>query len=230
MNKGFFAAVAATALLVASAASATVVGDFQLNGSTANGAGGGVTLTDNSAGGLGATGITFDANQGPTVTGLGVLDVYTIETNFKFDNVNGYRKVTDFYDRVSDNGFYVHDGRFNFYPVNTGAGLFSAGDSITAVLTRDASKLVTVYLDGVSQFNFTDDTDLAKINNTLHFFRDDFATSQGEASAGFVNYIRISDTADAPTSAAPEPAAWALMIGGFGAAGVMIRRRRAAVA
>jgi PEP-CTERM motif len=32
------------------------------------------------------------------------------------------------------------------------------------------------------------------------------------------------------TAAVPEPASWALMIGGFGAAGVALRRRRAAVA
>ena len=32
------------------------------------------------------------------------------------------------------------------------------------------------------------------------------------------------------TGAVPEPASWALMIGGFGAAGVALRRRRAAVA
>lgn len=35
-----------------------------------------------------------------------------------------------------------------------------------------------------------------------------------------------SITFDAPTSGAPEPAAWALMIGGFGLAGATFRRRR----
>lgn len=33
-----------------------------------------------------------------------------------------------------------------------------------------------------------------------------------------------------PNAAVPEPAAWALMIAGFGGAGVMLRRRRGAVA
>ena len=225
MNKSFFAAVAATALLAASAASAAVVGDFQLNGSLANGAGGGAILSDNTMGGLGPSGIDFGANQGPTVTGLGTLAEYTIETNFSLDSVSSYRKVVDFFDRVSDGGFYVLNGRLNFYPFATGPDEFVGGQAVTAVLTRDASKLVTAYLNGVSQFSFVDTTDQALINGALHFFRDDFATGQGEASSGFVNYIRISDTAGAPT-VVPEPAAWALMIMGFGAVGAVVRRRR----
>ena len=35
---------------------------------------------------------------------------------------------------------------------------------------------------------------------------------------------------DRPTAAVPEPAAWALMIVGFGAAGAVVRRRKAALA
>ncbi|MBL8552793.1 MAG: PEP-CTERM sorting domain-containing protein [Phenylobacterium sp.] len=39
-----------------------------------------------------------------------------------------------------------------------------------------------------------------------------------------------SDLGPGPSAAVPEPAAWALMIGGFGMAGAMFRRRRAVAA
>jgi hypothetical protein len=66
--------------------------------------------------------------------------------------------------------------------------------------------------------------------NPLTFFTDDAATAQGEASTGFVDYIRIFDTAITPgeanPTAVPEPATWAMFIGGFGLVGGAMRRRR----
>jgi hypothetical protein len=50
--------------------------------------------------------------------------------------------------------------------------------------------------------------------------------------SGFANHDVINwefRDAFAPIDAVPEPGAWALMIGGFGLAGAMLRRRRAAV-
>jgi hypothetical protein len=43
-------------------------------------------------------------------------------------------------------------------------------------------------------------------------------------------YNAAVDNVSLTTSSAPEPAAWALMIGGFGLAGASLRRRKAAVA
>ncbi|HEY1154389.1 MAG TPA: PEPxxWA-CTERM sorting domain-containing protein, partial [Pseudolabrys sp.] len=66
--------------------------------------------------------------------------------------------------------------------------------------------------------------------------QDDFGVS-GEASSGFVDYIRIYDTAltaqevaalvpPGTAPAVPEPATWAMMIAGFGLAGAAIRSRQ----
>ena len=44
---------------------------------------------------------------------------------------------------------------------------------------------------------------------------------------GGTTYAPVKITVDSVAAAVPEPAAWALMIGGFGMAGAMFRRRRA---
>lgn len=229
--KHLFAVVAAATSLISSAASAVTLADFQLNGSTANGVGGSIALTDNSIAGLGATGITFGANAGPTITGLGAISVYTLETRFSVDAVSGYRKIVDFFDRASDSGLYNLSGALNFYPVITGpTGQITAGNMLTLTLARDAANIVTGSVNGVQQFTFNDAGNLAVISNTLHFFRDDTAVG-GEAATGFVDYIRLADAGGfTATAAIPEPATWAVMIMGFGAAGAMLRRRRAAAA
>lgn len=223
-NKSLFAGFTAAALLIASSASAALVADFQLNNSLANGAAGGVTLTDNTMGGLGATGIVFGAEEGPTLNNLGLISVYTLEIGATLDAVNGYRKIADFSGRTSDIGLYTLNGDIDFYPFAFGpGGTLSAGSPFVVKLTRDASSLVTGYFNGVSQFSFLDTGGDAVINGSLHLFQDDFAVP-GEAASGFIDYVTLD------TGAVPEPGTWALMIGGFGMAGAMIRRRKALAA
>ena len=80
--------------------------------------------------------------------------------------------------------------------------------------------------------SFSDSSNLATINSELHFFRDDFATGQFEAAPGFVDYIRVYDTALTAAEVAglgngtvPEPASWIMLIAGFGLIGAAMRRR-----
>ena len=227
MKTFLLAAVAASALLVASSASAALVGDFQLNNSLANGVGAnGVTLSNN-MGTLGATGIAFGANNGPTITGLGMLTEYTLETRFSFANLDGYRKIADFFDRASDTGFYTLGQNLNFYPIAfPGGNPFAANTLATATLSRTSLGQLTGYVNGVKQFSVLDVDNLAVINNTLHMFRDDFATGEGESSSGFVDYVTINSSSF-QGGGVPEPATWAMMLMGFGGLGAMIRRRRA---
>jgi hypothetical protein len=223
------AAVAATAVIMAAgAASATTIADFELNGNLTNSAGGTITLTDNSGGGLGATGITFGANGGPTLNNLGTLSVYTLETRFDFSTVSGYRKIADFFNKSSDTGLYVLNGDINFFDEAFGSGAVVApGQLVTVDLTRNGSGLVTGYVNGVSQFSFTDSTGLAVINGTLNLFQDDANTSFNEASPGFVDYIKLSDVGgfSGGGGGVPEPAAWAMMVLGVGAIGAALRMR-----
>jgi hypothetical protein len=234
---------AASALGLAASAQATLVADFELNGSLANSAGTAATLTNNGATQT-ATGLDFAINQGPTLSGLGALAAYTIDMTFTIDALNGprgngYIKLIDFSNLTSDNGYYSHNGYMNSYPLGDqgAAPEFAANTPIRLTLSRDNAGLITAYIDDALIYSASDPFDFSKTAidglNPLTFFQDDSATAYGEASAGSLDYIRIYDTAitpgDATPAAVPEPATWAMFIGGFGLVGASMRRKRAAV-
>ena len=96
-----------------------------------------------------------------------------------------------------------------FYSNNgggTGTGTVSVGNLVNVPLSHSGG---TSYTQFVQSF-------IAGPTNTLTF------ASTNDGSGGlFLDAINIS--------AAPEPATWAMMIGGFGMAGVALRRRKAQV-
>lgn len=229
----WFRALAVAALVAAAPLQAAVIGDFRLDGSLDNQAGGPLTLTSN-GGTLGATGINFGVNQGPTISGLSSPADFSIEFRFSFDTLGGYRKLVDFLDLTADAGVYAYDRTLNFYPCCGSAPVFTQGQLATVVLTRDSAGSVFGYVDGAQVLALTDFSQTVNVTK-LHFFRDDSGTGS-EASAGFVDYIRIYDTAltgaevaaltpPGSAPAVPEPATWAMMISGFGLAGAAMRRR-----
>jgi PEP-CTERM motif len=225
----------ALAAFSATPAQAAVIGDFRLNGNLTNSAGGSLSIANN-GGTLGATGITFGANQGPTISGFSSPAAYSIELAFSFDTVSGYRKILDFQNRASDTGFYVLGSRLNFFPVASGpTGDFVAGQIARVVLTHDGSATAG-FVGNNQRWSFGGGANsLANISSVLQVFRDDFATGGGEASSGFVDYIRVYDTAltagqvsallPPGAGAVPEPSSWALMLAGFGLVGGAMRRR-----
>lgn len=223
-------AAAIACSIMAAPASAALVANFQLNGSLADSLGG-PDITNN-GGTLGATGITFAANAGPSLGGFSNTGVFSVVMGFSFNDLGGYRKILDFANRTSDAGLYNLSTSLNFYPVNsTISGQFQPGVVHRVVFTRDAAKKVVSYVDGNAGLTFTDSSDLAVIGSVLNFFRDDFAVGPFESSSGFVDYIQIYDTAlteSQVVNGVPEPSSWALMIAGFGLVGAAMRRRAAA--
>lgn len=230
MKKSLRAVFCASAMVLGTqAASAAVLFNYNLNGSFAD-SNGGAAIAPN-GGSLESNGYTFAANQGLTIDlGGQALNEYAIETRFSFDTVGGYRKVVDFFNRGSDTGFYVLNSQIMFYNVvSPGGSSVTAGELATVRISRDSTGLVTGSVNGATQFTFQDNGNLAAFNGTnINLFMDDFATGQGEASGGYVDYVRVFDTADGvlPPGGVPEPSAWALLILGFGTVGGAMRARR----
>lgn len=194
-------------------------------------------------------GMRFTANQGPLVSGaFANPGVYSMEMFFSFDALTNYRRIVDLNDRKSDNGLYLLSGDVHFFgpvrPVDTN---YQPGQMLHIVLTRDEDQVVRGYGQGAQLFSFSDTTGhdfglLSGPDGLVRFFRDDTT----EASAGFVDFIRLYDRVltDAevaalygggmplrqfeapPVTGVPEPASWAMLILGFGGIGAALRRRR----
>jgi len=122
---------------------------------------------------------------------------YSIEVLFRFDLLDGYRKVIDFKNGSADDGLYVLDGCLTFFPKEQDALTKIGSDSyVQIVLTRDVADRVVGYVDGLRQFAFNDRGGIAKIggSDSLRFFVDDVTTTR-EWSSGAVSQIRLFDQA-----------------------------------
>jgi len=146
---------------------------------------------------IGRAVLSFARGSGLSLTPTGVIDgtEYTIEVLFRFDRLNGYRKIIDFKDGSYDDGLYVFYGCLNFYPRHMRSSIPIEADSyVQVVLTRDASARVVGYVDGIRQFAFRDTAALAEIaSESLRFFVDDSVTEGVESSSGAVSQIRLYD-------------------------------------
>jgi hypothetical protein len=225
MKNALLGLTALVSFAFANPAHATLLHNYDLNGSLTDSLGG-PSLTAH-GGVLGASDYSFGANQGLSLGGLNLAadGAYEIEMGFSLDNTNGYRKIIDFSSLVSDFGLYALSSSLNFYPVVSGnSGVIPSNQMVNLMIARTTTGSVSASVDGVPQFSFIDSTGIA-LSNVLNFFIDDFATSQGEASAGHVDYIRISGTGS--VSAVPLPAALPLLAMGLAGLGFAGRRRRA---
>ena len=188
------------------AATATAVHIYKLNGSFADELGGPALVP--AGGTLNATNYSFEPNQGLALSnGLPDPGSYSIEVVFRFATTNSWRKIIDFKDLASDSGLYNLNTALQLYPFPQGpSGAFTANvDTHLAVTRDDITDEFTGYVNGVQQFVLTDsgeDTVFTGVDNIAHFFKDDFATSQGEASAGVVDRIVIYDGVLTPAQVA----------------------------
>ena len=130
-------------------------------------------------------------------TGVVANDAYAVVAQFRFDNVQGYRRILDFKNGTSDGGLYVLDRRLVFYPQALGGtnAPIAANTFVQVGLTRTAAGTVTGYVNGVKQFSFDDSMTQSAVidsNNTLRFFQDNTSGgATGEHSAGAVARIRL---------------------------------------
>jgi hypothetical protein len=224
---------------------------YNLNGTFADQFGGPSLVS--LGGSLGATGYTFGVGQGLSLSNVLLSSTYSIVFRSRLDDVNGpdgYFKMVDFQNRLSDNGYYNKSGAADFYDTFTEvlgpAGAYTSNGTSITVLTRDASGIFSAYVDGVEQFSFNDaagDAIFSGPNAIAHFFIDDTAEENNESPSGFVDYIATYDHTlnddeisalyqaggVSEVTATPEPATITLMATGlFGVLGVARRRRKAA--
>jgi hypothetical protein len=157
------------------------------------------TFMTDTVDGASTTVLKFPNNNGvalsPT-TGVIPNDVYTVLMLFKFDEANKRRRILDFKNGTSDNGLYAEaDNNLRFAPAASGSGSpIMANKYVQIALVRDGAGVVTGYVDGVQQFQFTDTNNDAVIdsNNTLRFFQDNTSGGgTGEASAGSIARLRL---------------------------------------
>ena len=196
-----------------------------------------VLFIDGDSSNAGQGGLTFDS------TGLLTSDSYSIALTFQFlDGTDAWRRIVDVQERQSDNGFYVDpSNQLAIYPVNGSSADFTTGVYRNVALTVGPGNQVNAYIDGgASMFSATSLMNIGP-NGIINLFLDNVAGGgQNEwsrsriAVANFYDGVLTSDEVfginQNPIPGVPEPSTWAMMIMGFGAAGMMVRRRREGLA
>jgi len=113
LSQTVIACISALIMLAGVASSARANSFFYfLDNNTLADANGGPPLV--SYGGTLSNGYTFGVQQGLSLSGTGIFDVYSIDIHFYFSDVNasfnGYERILDFKNRTSDSGLYSLNG------------------------------------------------------------------------------------------------------------------------
>ncbi len=122
---------------------------------------------------------------------------YSIETYVALDDAGGgLRKIIDFKNLTTENGFYDNANKVIFKSPDTTSGEFFDDKVWTFVtLTRNGTtKLTTIYANGQYVSSFKDTKNNLAVydaNKKLTFFEDDTTNQQQDASSGKVALINI---------------------------------------
>jgi hypothetical protein len=242
LSRAVIACISATMMLPAAASIAGAdTFTYELNGSYAE-SNGGPSLVPY-GGTLGQTGYTFGVQQGLSLSGTGIFDVYSIDIQFYFDDINaspnGYERILEFKNLASDTGLYNKNGFLiffiagNTYTLSPGP-VFASGQIADLLVTRSSTDIFSAYVNGTFAFSLLDSAGLATFSgpdNVVWFFMDDFqsiATGFPEAGSGFVDFIQVTT----PAAPVPGPIAGAglpgLILASAGLLGWWRRRKKTA--
>lgn len=202
---------------------------YNFNGNL-NEAGGGPTLTEVGAGitGFGSTSIcgsaadntyTFPSGRGLRMDVAAPVSVYSVELWFTMTTTAGYRRILDYSGLTSDCGLYELSGGSTLYCVGGSGGAIAANTNTHIIVTRDASNLYSVYVNGCPVWSVTDGGGTAIISaaNDLILFKDNGT----EESAGSCALFNFYDVALSPAQASAKYNAVCPASGTPGVPGVM---------
>jgi Secretion system C-terminal sorting domain/Concanavalin A-like lectin/glucanases superfamily len=143
----------------------------------------------------------FNKNAGITFTDAAdtVLSdsTYTLEMLVKFNDLNNWSRVVDFFGGTSDEGIYALNGKINYYArALTSTSSIKDGQYIhLTVMRNNATKGLRVFANGTFAYTVFDTFGVAigygnprKVN----FFADDTAVGN-EASAGTIAWLNVYD-------------------------------------
>jgi hypothetical protein len=194
-------AVAVCLHVAAPAGAATLVGDYQLQGTRAS-SGAGPDLTDvggtnsfqsDSVMGVSRQVLAFPEGSGLRMSPAGLgTSPYSVVTTFRLDATSGFRKLLDSSGGIDDEGIYDYFGQADFY----GTSEFKSTDPVFTQGVYATMAVVGFGLGGTQIWvNGTEvvgsDEGLPAAMDSLRFFIDDTSGMGNENSAGAVSCIRV---------------------------------------
>lgn len=175
-------------------------------------------------------GFNIDVNQNISTS-------YTIGLRFSFNLVSGYKRIIDFSNGSSDNGFYFLNGKLNFFPYGTGPTSISSNQLVDLVVTRSSDGTFKAYfvVNGilVTPPELTSSTGTFAIPTLVNgkprfgFFYDDTSYPGEATDRGKVYGIKMWDAAlnESQIQAALNPKATLANVTVDGVTGVAITPR-----
>jgi hypothetical protein len=185
--------------LAPTASAATLVGDYQFQSTEAS-SGPGPVLTETGGGGptsfqnenvMGTSRqvLTFPEGTGLSMSpSVGTGDVpYSVDTTFRFTDVNDYNRILDATEGSADQGFYDSSGTADIFGVSEASSTtipFTNNAYATVALTSLPSAESRFYVNGAFAVNLNESFPVSA--GTLRFFKDD-----GSGLCRAVSCIRV---------------------------------------
>ncbi len=211
-----------------SAGAATLKANYQLQGSLASAVVGAPELTNLGAGnrfvfetvdGARRQVLRFPKGNGLALSTAGLVDPrsHSVVLLFRLDDLERFRRILDFSNSTSDNGFYDYSGNAVIYGSDDGLArggiVFDesyAQVAFTSAPAADGSQRVVAYVNGAEVVAATASKDFDLSAGTLRLFQDNTSgPAGGEESAGALACLLAYDgvlSAEEVGQLATEPA------------------------